>query len=250
MKRGLVLAYGVVSYLTFLTVFLYLLGFTGGFVTPTRLDGESHGPASKSIVIDALLVLMFGLQHSVMARQGFKRWWTRIVPPPIERSTYVLTASLVLALLFWQWRPVGGVVWEISNPAARGITWVLFALGWLTVLFTTFLINHFDLFGLRQVWLYFRSRPYANLSFVAPGPYRLVRHPMYIGWLLAFWATPMMTVSHLLFAGAMTAYILIAIYLEERDLIAMHDQYADYRKRVPMLIPRPMFPQARINSHG
>jgi protein-S-isoprenylcysteine O-methyltransferase Ste14 len=172
-----------------------------------------------------------------MARPRFKRLWVRVVPVPVERATYVLLSSLALLLLCWQWRPVGGVVWEVPGPAARAAVHALFAAGWLTVLATTFLINHFDLFGLRQAWLYFRGAPYAPLPFTTPGPYRLVRHPLYVGWLIAFWAAPTMTAAHLLFAAATTAYILVAVGMEERDLVAAHPEYADYRRRVPMLVP-------------
>lgn len=238
MKRVLILLFGATSYAGFLGVFLYMIGFVGGFVTPTRLDGELRGPIGEALVINLLLAAVFALQHSGMARPGFKRWWTGAAPAAIERSGYVLASNLVLVLVFWQWRPIGGLVWELQHPAARGAAWMLFAVGWLTVLATTCLINHFDLFGLRQVWLYFRHRPYTELKFVTPGPYRLVRHPMYVGWLLAFWATPRMTVAHLVFAILMTAYILTAIRFEERDLMTVHDRYADYRRRVPMLIPR------------
>jgi protein-S-isoprenylcysteine O-methyltransferase Ste14 len=173
-----------------------------------------------------------------MARKWFKKWWTRIVPKPLERSTYVLFSSLALILLFWQWRPLGGVVWSLEEPVGRLVLRALFAFGWLTVLVSTFLINHFDLFGLRQVWLYLRGRSYTTLKFGTPGPYRLVRHPLYVGWLFAFWSTPTMTFAHLLFSIATTAYILLAIQFEERDLAREHgDTYEAYRRSVPMLIP-------------
>lgn len=257
MKRWAVLLYGVASYVLFLAVFLYLFGFLGGILVPTRLDGPLAEPLAQAITINTLLIALFGLQHSVMARLGFKRWLTQVVPQPVERSTYVLATNVVMGVFFWQWRPLGGVVWELDLPAARGAAWSLFAIGGLTVLVTTFLINHFDLFGLRQVYLYFRGREYTHLPFVTPGPYRFVRHPLYIGWLLAFWATPVMTLAHLLFATGMTAYILIAICLEERDLVAAHPAYADYRRRVPMLIPNiaprpshPTAPSGRISVPG
>lgn len=242
MERLFVLLYGLACYAMFLSVFLYAVGFVGGFLTPTRLDGpiEYSNTATllSEVFIDLLLVLLFAVQHSVMARPGFKAWLTRWVPQPIERSTYVLATNCVLVLLFWQWRPLGGIVWNVQSSMGQIVLWFLFAKGWLTVLITTCLINHFDLFGLRQVWLYFRGRPYAPLPFVTPGPYRLVRHPLYVGWLMAFWATPTMTVAHLVFALTMTAYILVAIRLEENDLLAFHRAYADYRRSVPMLIPR------------
>jgi protein-S-isoprenylcysteine O-methyltransferase Ste14 len=230
----------------FLGVFLYGVGFVGGFLTPTSLDGSVAGGVeelqpealAKAVLINLALVAVFGLQHSVMARPAFKRWFTRWIPEPMERSTYVLATNLALGLLYWQWRPMGGLVWHIEETWARSVLWSLFAIGWLTVLVTTFLINHFDLFGLRQVWLYFRGRPYTPLPFVTPWPYLIVRHPLYVGWLMAFWATPTMTIAHLLFAGTLTVYILMAIRLEERDLMTFHRAYADYRRRVPMLIPR------------
>jgi protein-S-isoprenylcysteine O-methyltransferase Ste14 len=203
--------------------------------TPTALDGEPRGPLA--LTVDFGLLTLFALQHSGMARPGFKRLWVRVVPVPVERATYVLLSNLALLLLFWQWRPIGGVVWEITEPTARAVVHVLFAAGWLTVLATSFLINHFDLFGLRQAFLYFRGVPYTPLPFTTPGPYRLVRHPLYVGWLIAFWATPTMSAAHLLFAAAITMYILVAVALEERDLVAAYPQYADYRRRVPMLVP-------------
>lgn len=237
-QRSAVLVYGVACYVMFLGVFLYSAGFVGGFVTPTQLDGPASAPLMEAVVVNSLLVLLFGLQHSVMARPGFKQWWTKLVPVPVERSTYVLATNLVMGLMFWQWRPMGGVVWNVQSPVGQFVLWTLFAIGWLCVLITTWLINHFDLFGLRQTWLYFRGRSYEPLTFVMPGPYRLIRHPLYFGWLMAFWATPTMTAAHFLFAAGMTAYILIAIQYEERDLIASHQGYAEYRRQVPMLIPR------------
>ena len=204
---------------------------------PKSLDSAPVGPLGTSLLIDLGLLALFAVQHSVMARPAFKRGWTRIVPQPVERSTYVLASSLALILLFWQWRPLGGVVWDVQRPVGRALLYAGFAFGWLLVLVTTFLINHFDLFGLRQVWLHLRGRPYTPLPFKTPGPYRLVRHPLYVGWLFAFWSTPTMTATHLLFAVVTTAYILVAIQLEERDLVAAHPEYAEYRARVPMLVP-------------
>jgi protein-S-isoprenylcysteine O-methyltransferase Ste14 len=239
MQKIGVFVYGVVSYACFFATFLYAIGFVGGFGVPRSLDSAAEGPLAAAIAVDVLLLAVFALQHSVMARPAFKRRWTRIVPEPAERSTYVLASSLALLLLFWQWRPIGGVVWQVDNAVGSAALYALFAAGWLTVLVTTFLINHFDLFGLRQVWLHLRGVPYRPLGFVTPGPYRYVRHPLYVGWLLAFWATPTMTAAHLLFALTTTAYILVAIRLEERDLGAVHgEQYADYRRSVPMLVPR------------
>jgi protein-S-isoprenylcysteine O-methyltransferase Ste14 len=238
LKRILYFVYGSVSYLIFLATFLYAIGFIGNFGVPKTLDGALTGPLGVALLIDVALLSLFAIQHSVMARKWFKDWWTSIVPKPLERSTYVLFSSLALLLLFWQWQPLGGVVWSIENPAARIVLRGLFAFGWALVLVSTFLINHFDLFGLRQVYLYLRGRPYTSLKFGTPGPYRLVRHPLYVGWLFAFWATPAMTLAHLLFSVATTAYILIAIQLEERDLAREHaEAYEAYRRSVPMLIP-------------
>ena len=239
MQRIVVFVYGVLSYACFFVTFLYAVGFVGGFGVPRSIDSVAEGPVTTAVLVDVLLLAVFALQHSVMARPAFKRWWTRIVPEPAERSTYVLASSLALLLLFWQWRPIGGVVWQVENPVVVAALYGLFAFGWLTVLVTTFLINHFDLFGLRQVWFYLRGEPYRPLGFVTPGPYRHVRHPLYVGWLFAFWATPTMTAAHLLFAIMTTAYILIAIQLEERDLgDVFGDRYSQYRRSVPMLVPR------------
>lgn len=250
MKRWSVLLYGVASYGLFLVTFLYLAAWMGGVFVPTTLDGPAETSLAKALAIDAVLILIFGLQHSVMARPGFKKRWTNLVPEPIERSTYVLATNAALALMFWQWRPLGGVIWNIESPTGRMVLWGLFGVGWLTVLVTTFLINHFDLFGLRQVWLFFRQRPYAHLPFVMPGPYRYVRHPLYIGWITAFWATPTMTVAHLVFAAGMTVYILIAITYEERDLTQAHSGYAEYRRRVPKFLPRVTSAQRQRDTVG
>lgn len=231
--------YGVVSYALFFGSFLYAIGFIGGFGVPAGLDGEPVVPLGQALLIDTLLLGVFAIQHSVMARPGFKRWWTRIVPQAAERSTYVLFSSLLLIALFAWWQPIGGVIWSLQDPLAQAVLYGVFALGWLTVLIATFLINHFDLFGLRQVWLHLVGKPYTHLSFGTPWLYRYVRHPLYVGWFMAFWATPHMTAAHLLFAVATTAYILIAIQLEERDLLKVHPEYAEYRRRVPMLVPQP-----------
>jgi protein-S-isoprenylcysteine O-methyltransferase Ste14 len=238
LKRLTFAAYGVVSYVIFLGTFLYAIGFIGNLGTPTALDAPPTGPVALALAIDTALLLLFAAQHSIMARPWFKERWTRVVPKPIERSTYVLFSSLALILLFWQWRPIGGDVWAVTDPTGRAVLRTLFAFGWTLVLVATFLINHFDLFGLRQVWLYLIGRPYTPLPFATPGPYRLVRHPLYVGWFFAFWMTPTMTVAHLVFALATSSYILLAIRFEERDLVTFHGrEYEQYRRRVPMLIP-------------
>jgi protein-S-isoprenylcysteine O-methyltransferase Ste14 len=235
-KRSIVFGYGLACYVVFLATFLYAVGFMTDLV-PRSIDSRRTGDAIAGLLIDLGLLLAFALQHSVMARPVFKHWLTRFIPEPAERSTYVLASSLALIALFACWRPIGGTVWSVEGTAAV-VLYALGTFGWLLVLVATFLINHFDLFGLRQVWLYLRSVRYQPIGFRTPGPYRLVRHPLYVGWLLAFWATPIMTAAHLLFAVATTVYILLAIQLEERDLVAaLGEAYRDYRESVPMLIP-------------
>lgn len=242
LKRIGFFAYGVVCYAVFFGTFLYAIGFIGNVFVPTSLDGPRRVPLVQGIAIDAGLLALFAIQHSIMARRWFKKAWTRIVSPVIERSTYVLLSSLALILMFWKWQPLGGVVWSVHDPIGRFVLRALFGFGFGLVLVATFLINHFDLFGLRQVWLALLGRPYTQLRFGTPGPYRLVRHPLYVGWFFAFWATPTMTYAHLLFAVATAAYILIAIQFEERDLIAEYGSvYEAYRREVPMLIPRVNF---------
>jgi protein-S-isoprenylcysteine O-methyltransferase Ste14 len=231
-------AYGVVVYFFFLATFLYAIGFVGNVAVPKAIDSGAAAPLAEALIVNLLLLGLFAVQHSVMARPAFKRMLTRLVPEAAERSTYVLASSLALILLFWQWRPMGGVIWQVDHPVGKILLHGGFAFGWLLVLVTTFLINHFDLFGLRQVWKYFRGLERRPLKFVTPGPYKLVRHPLYVGWLCAFWFTPTMTVAHLVFALATSAYILVAIQLEERDLVDVHgDDYIEYRKRTPMLVP-------------
>ncbi len=238
MKRIGVFTYGVVSYAVFFATFLYAFAFVGNIGVARTIDGEPSVPLGTALAVNLLLLGIFAAQHSVMARPWFKQWWTRIVSKPAERSTYVLLSSAALLLLFHAWQPMGGVVWEVKDPVGRGVLYALFGGGWLLVLLATFMINHFDLFGLRQVWLYLRGREYTPLKFSTPGLYKYVRHPLYVGWLFAFWATPTMTAAHLVFAIATTAYILIAIQWEERDLVDAHGAaYTTYRERVPMLIP-------------
>jgi len=238
MPRVLILAYGLLSYAVFFLTFLYALGFIGNFAVPRTMDSPALVPLGNALLVNLGLLGLFAVQHSVMARPAFKRWLTRFIPEPAERSTYVLMSSLALIVLFWFWQPMGGLVWDVQHPVGRAVLYGLYGFGWLVVLVTTFLINHFDLFGLRQVWLHFRGRPYTQLPLRAPGPYRLVRHPLYVGWLFAFWATPSMSVAHLVFAVMTTLYILVAIRFEERDLVDALPGYAEYRERVPMLVPR------------
>jgi methanethiol S-methyltransferase len=238
MNRILAVGYGAACYLAFLAAFLYAIGFVGNIVVPRSIDAGISAPIAEAVVVNVLLLGLFAVQHSVMARPAFKRWWTRLVPKTIERSTYVLLASLALFLLFWQWRTMPAVIWDVTWPAGRVTLHVLFWVGWAVVLAATFMINHFDLFGLRQVYLAWRGQPYADLEFRTSVLYRLVRHPIMLGFITAFWATPTMTAGHLLFAVATTGYILIAIQLEEHDLTAaLGDRYREYRSRVPMLIP-------------
>ena len=237
MRRLLILFYGVACYAVFFATFLYAIGFIGNLWVPKAMDSAPTATLGTAVLIDLGLLALFAIQHSVMARPGFKRVWTRLIPESAERSTYTLLSSIALILLFWFWSPLGGMVWNVENEAARKVIHAIYAFGWALLLYTTFLLNHFELFGLRQVWLQFRGRAYAPLPFKTPTVYRWVRHPLYVAWLLTFWATPTMTVTHLLFALMTTAYILIAIQLEERDLVAALPEYADYRKRVPMLLP-------------
>src|SRR5690348_3744062 len=233
------LAYGIVSYGVFLGVFVYAVGFIGGFLTPTRLDAAQTRPLWQALAINLGLLGLFAIQHSVMARPAFKRWWTRFIPEAIERSTYVLLSSLALVALFIWWEPIGGIVWDAPAGLARGAIIALYLFGWALLLYTTFLIDHFDLFGLKQVWRRSKGAKYVPPQFYTPGLYKIVRHPLYIGWLTIFWAAPTMTVAHLVFALATTAYILIAIQLEERNLVdAFGDRYVSYRRSTPMLIPR------------
>ncbi|MBI3493120.1 MAG: isoprenylcysteine carboxylmethyltransferase family protein [Acidobacteria bacterium] len=240
MAQILTLVYGFVAYAVFLGAFLYAIGFVGNIFVPKSIDSGATFPLMETLVTNVLLLTLFAVQHSVMARPAFKRWWTRIVPKQIERSTYVLLASLILLLLFWQWRPITGVVWDARSTMLGVLLLGLFGVGWLIVLLSTFMIDHFDLFGLRQVTLYFQQRPYTPVSFVTRGLYKIVRHPIMLGFLIAFWATPVMTLGHLMFTVITTAYILVALQLEEHDLLEAHRQtYERYRRETPMLIPLP-----------
>ena len=236
--RVTIFLYGVFCYLVFFATFLYAIAFLGDFGVPKSIDSGVQGSLGRALAVDVLLLGLFAVQHSLMARPWFKRAWTRIVPPAAERSTYVLFASVAMILLFWKWQPMGGLIWQLDTEVGRLVAYGIYAFGWALLLLATFLIDHFDLFGLRQVYLYLRGRPYTGLQFRTPLLYRYVRHPIYVGWLCIFWATPQMTVAHLIFALTTTAYILIAISWEERDLLSAHGEtYQRYREQVPKLIP-------------
>lgn len=233
-----VFAYGTAAYAVFLATFLYALGFVGNFVVPKSMDSGAAGPMGEALLVNAALLAAFAVQHSVMARRPFKQMLTRLIPEAAERSTYVMASSIALIAMFAYWQPMGGTVWSTDDPVLSAMLYAGFAMGWLIVLVSTFLINHFDLFGLRQVWLYLKGQPYTHLPFKTPALYRYVRHPLYLGWLLAFWMTPVMTAAHLFFAVMTTAYIMVAIQLEERDLITLHgEKYRQYREQVPMIMP-------------
>jgi methanethiol S-methyltransferase len=238
MKKTLALLYGVLAYVFFFATFLYAIGFVRNLAVPKSIDTGASAPLGVALLIDAALLSLFALQHSIMARHGFKKQWTRVVSWPVERSTYVVAASAVLALLLWQWRPIPATVWDLRGTVAGSILSVTFWVGWGVLLLATFLINHFELFGLHQVWAYFRGADLHRPDFKSPGLYKMVRHPIYLGFVIAFWSAPLMTVGHLLFSVATTGYILVGIYFEERDLIAVYGQaYREYRARVPMLLP-------------
>lgn len=238
MSRFIILLYGVVSYLIFFITFLYAIGFIGNIMVPKSIDSGADGPLLNAFIINVILLGIFAVQHSLMARPFFKKWWTGIIPKAAERSTYTLFSSLALILVFHLWQPMGGIIWQVDDSTGRVILYSLFGFGWALVLVSTFLINHFDLFGLRQVYLNFIGKEYTALPFSTPGFYKLIRHPLYLGWFFAFWATPTMTVAHLAFAIITTIYILLAIRWEEKDLLeALGEDYANYRKMVPMIIP-------------
>ena len=233
------LLYGFVAYAFFLVTFTYAAFFVGGIVVPKTIDAGAHGSIAESVIVNLVLLALFAIQHTIMARRGFKRWWTRIVPPAVERSTFVLAATALLALLCWKWQPIPApVIWTVEDANARGLIWAVFGLGWAVVLLSTFLLNHFELFGLRQVFARLTGREIPEPQFRTPLLYRYVRHPLYLGFVMAFWATPVMTAGHLLFAAGATGYILVGIWFEERDLIHQFgDRYRRYRDEVGMLLP-------------
>ncbi len=238
MKRVAFFAYGMSCYVLFLATLLYLMGFVANIVVPKSIDSGAEAQVWQAVFINTLLIALFGIQHSVMARPGFKNWWTRIVPPPVERSTFVLMTCLLLGLLFWQWRPIASVVWQVNDSSTRLILGGLCVTGWGLVLYSSFLIDHFDLFGIRQVFLYLRGREYSLPTFKLPVLYKLVRNPLMLGLLIAFWSTPDMTYGHLLFSVVVTAYIFVGVSLEERDLAnLLGERYRRYREGTAMLIP-------------
>jgi protein-S-isoprenylcysteine O-methyltransferase Ste14 len=239
MSRKLAFVYGVACYVGFLAVFLYAVGFVGNLLVPKSIDTGATSSLGVDLILDALLLGVFAIQHSGMARPGFKRWWTRVIPKSIERSTYVLLANLALVLLFWQWRPLPGVIWDVSAVWGQWLLWGLFALGWFIVLTATFMISHWHLFGLQQVAENMRGRPISEPKFMTPAYYRVIRHPIMAGFLIAFWATPHMTVGHLVFSLAVTGYIFIAVQFEQHDLIQhFGERYRAYMRQVPAFLPR------------
>lgn len=240
MNRTLALVYGVVAYVTFLIALLYAIGFVASMVVPKAINDGVETPATTAALINIALLALFAIQHTIMARPAFKRWWTRYVPPPIERSTYVLLTNLILMLMFWQWRPMTGTIWHVEAEWGRWLLYGVSFAGWALMIYATFVIDHFDLFGLRQVWLYYTGRPYTPPQFQERTVYRVVRHPLMLGFLVAFWATPDMTAGHLLFAAVTTGYILVGTSIEERDLLRFHgEDYKQYRRRTSMLLPIP-----------
>ena len=238
--------YGVASYVVCLAAFAYAAGFLGNFAVPKSIDSGPQAPLAEALLVNIGLIALFAVPHSVMARPWFKARWKRIVPEPVERSTYVLVSSILFLVMFWKWEPIGGVLVQVEAPIARMSLTGMYIVGWALLLLSTFLINHFDLFGLRQVWFYLRGKKYTPLGFRTPWLYRYVRHPLYVGWFLVFWATPVMTIAHLVFAVGTTAYIFIALQYEERDLERFHPEYARYRNQVPRFIP--IGPRAKANE--
>lgn len=241
MKKIIALLYGIVAYFLFLGTFLYAIAFVGDFGVTKTINTGPETPFMEALIINLAVLSVFALQHSIMARPGFKEWWTKIIPPEIERSTYVLLSSLALILIYWQWRPMSAVIWEVQHETATILIQGLFALGWLIVLLSTFMISHFELFGLKQVYRYLKNIEPKPISFQKPFLYQIVRHPLMLGFIIAFWATPVMTLGHLVFSITTTLYILIAVkFFEERDLLRKHgEKYAEYQEEVPMLIPFP-----------
>jgi len=238
MKKIMFLLCGIVSYLVFLGAILYAIGFVGNLAVPKTIDGKPQVPLASAILTNASLLLLFVLQQSIMASPSFKRRWTHIIPTELERSSFVLLSSICPVFMMWQWQPIGGIIWSVKNEMLNMVLHIAYLTGWAIVFVSTFLINHFDLFGLRQVWLYFKGQPYSDLPSRLPGLYRLVRHPLYLGFLVAFWATPLMTVAHLVLAILTTGYILTAIRFEDRDLIVhFGEKYNDYKTWAPMLVP-------------
>ena len=237
MQRKLVFAYGILSYLTFLAVFLYAIGFIGNFLVPKAIDSAPQVPFLQALLINLGLLGLFAVQHSLMARKPFKRWLTRYIPAAAERSTYVMASNILMIGLFLLWQPMGGVVWNVADPMGSTILYALYGLGWLILLYATFLVDHFELFGLKQIWCHLRGTAFVTPRFTQRQAYQWIRHPIYLGWLIIFWATPTMTLAHLVFALASTGYIFVGIWFEERDLVAAHPEYAEYRRRVPMVLP-------------
>lgn len=241
MKKNIIFLYGVICYIAFLLTFLYAIGFIGNMIVPKTIDSKPSQSFVYALLINIGLLLIFALQHSIMARRGFKRWWTQYIPIQAERSTYVLFSSIALFFLFWFWEPMGGIIWDIQNASIRITIQLFYLIGPGLVVASSFMINHFDLFGLRQVYMHWIGKPYTSLQFEMPNIYKFIRHPLYVGWFITFWFTPTMTATHFLFALMMTGYIQMAIPFEERDLIRAHgEKYIQYRKQVPMFFPMRM----------